>query len=107
MNRRSFIAHTTAATSASLVMPSAFALMAGAPPDSPTLRLDPNRADSPFGCVASLMGGGAYSAVCITPRFALTAAHVVQHPHDLSLYLNPKHSGVPCKSWIVRPSAQG
>jgi hypothetical protein len=83
MKRRTF---TTAA--ASLAMPSAFALMAGAPPDSPTLRLDANRTDSPFACVASLMGGGAYSAVCITPRFALTAAHVVHHPQDLSLVLN-------------------
>ncbi|MEO8152737.1 MAG: trypsin-like serine protease [Rhizobacter sp.] len=88
MKRRSFIMHTAAAACASLALPSAFALMAGAAPDSPTLRLDPNRVDSPFACVASLMGGGAYSAVCITPRFALTAAHVVQHPHDLSLYLN-------------------
>lgn len=88
MNRRSLIANATSAASAWLSTRPAFALMAGAPPDSPTLRLDSNRVDSPFGCVACLMGGGAYSAVCIAPRFALTAGHVVHHPHDLSLYLN-------------------
>lgn len=65
------------------------ALMAGRAPDSPVRRLDPNRADSPHACVASVMGkGGVYSAVCIAPRFALTAAHVVQDASDLRLYLN-------------------
>jgi hypothetical protein len=62
--------------------------MAGAAPDSPSARIDTNRADSPYACVASLMGGGCYSAVCIAPSFVLTAAHVAAKAPDLFLYLN-------------------
>jgi hypothetical protein len=84
VKRRDFCVAAAAAT----VLPSARALMAGAAPDSPSARLDPNRADSAFACVASLMGGGCYSAVCIAPRFVLTAAHVAAKAPDLFLYLN-------------------
>ena len=62
--------------------------MAGAAPDTPLARLDANRADSPFACVASLMGGGCYSGVCIAPAFVLTAAHVAAKAKDLFVYLN-------------------
>jgi hypothetical protein len=89
MNRRTFVTATTA-SAAGLVVPRSWALMAGGAPDSPLLRLDANRRDSPYACVASLMGApGVYSAVCIAPRFALTAAHVVGgRAEALQLYLN-------------------
>jgi Trypsin-like peptidase domain len=82
--RRRFVAAVAAACAA----PPALALMAGAAPDSPLTRLDPNRIDSPFACVASLMGGGCYSGVCIAPGFVLTAAHVAAKAKDLFVYLN-------------------
>lgn len=56
----------------------ATALMAGAPPDSPALRQDPNTATSAWRGVGSLtVGAATYSAVAITTRHVLTAAHVV------------------------------
>jgi Trypsin-like peptidase domain len=76
------------AVATAVVMPPAFALMAGAAPDSPSARLDANRADSPYACVASLMGGGCYSAVCIASHYVLTAGHVAAKAADLFLYLN-------------------
>ena len=80
--------HFAVAAATAVALPSASALMAGAAPDSPGARIDPNRADSPYACVASLMGGGCYSAVCIAPQFVLTAAHVAAKAPDLFLYLN-------------------
>lgn len=62
--------------------------MAGRLPDSPLARIDANRADAPMACVASLIGGGTYSAVCITPTFVLTAGHVAAKAADLFLCLN-------------------
>ena len=84
MKRRDF----AVASATALSMPAAYALMAGAAPDTPSARLDANRADSPYACVASLMGGGCYSAVCIAPHFVLTAAHVAAKAPELFLYLN-------------------
>jgi len=84
MKRRAF----AIAAATSMTLPAAHALMAGAAPDSPSARLDANLADSPYACVASLMGGGCYSAVCIAPSFVLTAAHVAAKAPDLFLYLN-------------------
>jgi Trypsin-like peptidase domain len=80
--------HLISAAAVSLVAPSAQALMAGIAPDSPLARLDGPRADSPFACVASLMGEGCYSAVCIGPRHALTAAHVAAKAASLFLVLH-------------------
>lgn len=83
--RRRFIAAAALALHAA----PACALMAGRAPDSPRQRLDRLGADSPHACVASLMGlGGVYSAVCIAPNWALTAAHVSQPIDGVSLYLN-------------------
>lgn len=66
------------------------ALMAGDPPDSPTRRLDPNVASSPWTGVGSVQSnGGVYSGVLVTPRFALTALHVVPaEPHAIRFQLN-------------------
>lgn len=55
------------------------AVMAGAPPDSPTARVDANLATSPWaGVVAVRVDGSAtFSGVAIGRRHVLTAAHVV------------------------------
>lgn len=79
--------HLALAAGAVLAAP-ARALMAGRAPDSPLARVDANRADAPMACVASLIGGGTYSAVCITPTFVLTAGHVAAKAADLFLCLN-------------------
>jgi hypothetical protein len=61
----------------------AAALMAGSasgtPPDSPTARIDPNVASSPFaGVGAVVINGGVYSGVVIANQYVLTAGHVGQ-----------------------------
>src|SRR5262249_24482622 len=51
------------------------------PPDSPMLRLDDNRKDSPFsGAVSLSTPSGVYSGVLVTRRHVLTAAHVIPQP---------------------------
>jgi hypothetical protein len=63
---------------ATLDIPRATALMAGATPDSPAARVDPNVATSPFAGVGSVVvGGSALSGVAIASQYVLTAAHVV------------------------------
>jgi hypothetical protein len=71
-------------------MPSrALAIMAGAPPDSPQARVDPNTADSPWAGVGSLIvNGSPYSGVVIGPLHVLTAAHVVSDPARARFRLN-------------------
>jgi hypothetical protein len=65
------------------------AIMAGAPPDSADARADPNRSDSPWAGVGSLLvGKGVFSAVAIGPRHVLTAGHVAGDPTDVSFQLN-------------------
>lgn len=55
----------------------AHALMAGAPPDTPAARVDPNTTTSAWsGVGAVVVNGGTYSGVVVAPRFVLTAAHV-------------------------------
>ncbi|AXS80121.1 trypsin-like serine protease [Dechloromonas sp. HYN0024] len=55
----------------------AHALMAGASPDSPGARVDPNTFSSPFAGVGSLsIGSSTYSGTLIAPGYVLTAAHV-------------------------------
>lgn len=58
------------------------AIMAGASPDSPAARIDPNTVDSPWAGVGSLSITGqqfpaTFSAALIAPNYILTAAHVV------------------------------
>lgn len=56
----------------------AHVMMAGAPPDSPAARVDPNTAGSTWTGVGSVVvSGGTYSGVVVAPQFVLTAAHVV------------------------------
>ena len=55
----------------------AAALMAGAPPDSASARVDANVASSPFAGVAAIsINGTLFSGVVIAPRYLLTAGHV-------------------------------
>lgn len=54
------------------------ALMAGALPDTPAARIDPNTTTSLWSGVGSVVvNGGIYSGVVVAPRFVLTASHVV------------------------------
>jgi len=67
------------------------ALMAGAAPDTPEARIDPNLASSPWaGVVAVRVGGGVYSGALVHPRFVLTAAHVAagRPPAEVSIQVN-------------------
>jgi len=65
------------------------AIMAGASPDSPSARVDPNTTTSPWAGVGSLIvNGGTFSAVAIGPRHVLTAAHVVGDPAHMRFQLN-------------------
>lgn len=80
-------------SSLGLISPgSGLAIMAGASPDSPEARVDPNTADSPWAGVGSVLvsGGGAFSGALVHRRFVLTAAHVVAaaHPMTVSFVLN-------------------
>lgn len=63
--------------------------MAGAPPDSPAARIDPNTLDSAWAGVGSLLvHGNVFSAVAIGPRHVLTAAHVTAEPAQVRFQLN-------------------
>lgn len=76
--RRRLLALGPAALLAGAAAPPCHALMAGEPPDSPTARLDPNTADSPWTGVVSLsIRGNVYSGVLLTSRAVLTAAHLL------------------------------
>ena len=79
------------------VADTATALMAGDtksfPTDSPSKRVDPNRAESPWAGVGSLsVNGGTYSGVLIGPHQVLTAAHVVsgRAAADITFNLNDR-----------------
>jgi hypothetical protein len=65
------------------------AIMAGAPPDAPAARVDPNTVDSPWAGVGSLLvHGGVFSAAVIGPRHVLTAGHVAGDPAQVRFQLN-------------------
>jgi len=65
------------------------AIMAGAPPDSPAARVDPNTTTSPWAGVGSLIvNGSPFSAVAIGRRHVLTAAHVAGDPANMRFQLN-------------------
>jgi hypothetical protein len=62
---------------ATIACPAALAMMAGAEPDTPADRVDPNFAASAWASVGSVVvKGSPYSGVLITRRHVLTAAHV-------------------------------
>ncbi len=76
---------------AACLTPTAHALMAGALPDTPARRVDPNTAASPWSsAVAVIVNGSTYSGVVVAPRHVLTAAHVVggAAPDAVSVQLN-------------------
>lgn len=63
---------------AGAVSSTALAVMAGAPPDSPTGRIDPNADVSRFAATAAvLVRGSAFGGGLISRRHVITAAHVV------------------------------
>lgn len=68
----------------------AFALLAGAYPDTPATRVDANRPDSPWAGVGSITySGGTYSGALIGRRYVLTAAHAVPvDPAPLGVMFN-------------------
>jgi hypothetical protein len=67
----------------------AAALMAGAAPDSPTARVDPNTATSPWAGVGSVVvNGKPFSGVVIGLRHVLTAGHVPGDPQHTKFQLN-------------------
>jgi len=56
----------------------AYALLAGAYPDTPAARVDPNTPNSPWAGVGSITyNGGTYTGTLIARRYVLTAAHAV------------------------------
>ena len=70
---------------------SSHALMAGAAPDSPAARIDPNTGASAWTAAVSIsIGSGVYSGVVVAPRFVLTAAHVAagSAPAAVSVQIN-------------------
>lgn len=69
----------------------AHALLAGASPDSPAARIDPNTASSPWAGVGSItIGGNSFSGTLIAPGYVLTAGHVAYGvaPGDITFNLN-------------------
>lgn len=69
----------------------AYALMAGALPDTPARRVDPNTQASRWSsAVAVIVNGSTYSGVVIAPRYVLTAAHVAggAAPATVSVQVN-------------------
>jgi secreted trypsin-like serine protease len=65
------------------------AVMAGAAPDTPEARVDPNVAASPWAGVGSVVvNGRPFSGVVIGPRHVLTAAHVAGDPAHTRFRLN-------------------
>jgi hypothetical protein len=67
----------------------AAAIMAGAPPDSPAARVDPNTATSPWAGVGSvIVNGRPFSGVVVGRRHVLTAGHVPGDPPHTKFQLN-------------------
>ncbi len=63
--------------------------MAGAAPDTPEARVDPNVAASPWAGVGSvIVNGRPFSGAVIGPRHVLTAAHVAGDPAHTKFRLN-------------------
>lgn len=72
------------------------ALMAGAPPDSPAARVDPNLPSSPWtGVVGVVTGGSAYSGVAVGAQHVLTAAHVAAGVAPAALQVVVNRTSVP------------
>lgn len=74
----SFRRRLLAGAAAAFATPGAHAIMAGAPPDTPAARVDPNTPDSRWTSVGAVqVGGDVYSGVAISPLDVLTAVHVL------------------------------
>ena len=74
--------------------PEARAIVAGAPPDSPAARVDPNTTGSPWAGVGSVrVNGGVYSGTLIGRRYVLTAAHVVAGAAPQTIRFNLNFGG--------------
>ncbi len=92
----------------------AAAIMAGTAsgnqPDTPANRVDANTTASTWAGVGSLsVGGGAYSAVAIGPRYVLTAAHVASGAKPANVTFNINYGGslayqIPAAAVFVHPA---
>jgi secreted trypsin-like serine protease len=88
----------------------AHAILAGAPPDTPSVRVDPNTASSQWAGVGSLsVGSNTYSAVAIGAHYVLTAAHVVKGAAVASIRFNLNLGGdlthqIPAAAVFVHPA---
>jgi len=72
------VIHCTALVLAASASAAALAIVAGAPPDSPVARVDPNTTTSPWRGVVSIdRQGNLYTGVIVGRRHVLTAAHVI------------------------------
>ena len=79
---------------AAIATPEAQAIVAGAPPDSPAARVDPNTTGSPWAGVGSVrVNGGVYSGTLIGRRYVLTAAHVVAGAAPQTIRFNLNFGG--------------
>lgn len=88
---------------AALVQP-AQAIVAGAPPDTPAARVDPNTVISPWRGVVSIdRAGSIYSGVLVGRRHVLTAAHVIDAAQPPSTYrVNLNLSAAPLVLGVVK-----
>jgi len=74
--------------------PEVRAIVAGAAPDSPAARVDPNTTTSPWAGVGSVrVNGGVFSGALIGRRYVLTAAHVVAGAAATSIRFNLNFGG--------------
>lgn len=91
----------------------AHAIIGGMAPDSPTARVDPNAATSPFAGVGSIsVGNNTYTGTLIGHDAVLTAAHVVvgQAPAAVTFNLNvggDLNYRLQASQIIVNPNYQG
>jgi hypothetical protein len=72
----------------------AIGIMAGAPPDTPAARVDPNTTTSPWAGVGSLtIAGNTYNAAAIGTRYVLTAGHVAKGVDPAAITFNLNFGG--------------
>jgi hypothetical protein len=74
--------------------PAANAIMAGAAPDTPAARVDPNTTNSPWAGVGSVViNGTPYSGTLIGRRYVITAGHVAAGANPASVRFVLNYSG--------------
>lgn len=93
LTRGNAIAFALLATlvAAAAISSSASAIMAGAAPDTPAARVDPNTTNSPWAGVGSVVvNGSPYSGTLIGRRYVITAGHVAAgaNPASVRFVLN-------------------